>query len=195
MDQLRSTLTCLFADFLIEYQLAQGTTNDSHEKLYAWNPTDDSIACVWIDDKTNKLHSQIYKNQNRACSPRASSLYGNLIYHNHTLFKFGGIRDDDIPRNEYAPRDEAFAFSLDESRWSHTATRIKGEWPHEQYRHKIIKYKEYALIFGGDKRDRDFHLHLWCIDLNTFESQILLHSKILAEVDWRFSYHQTAVVE
>ena len=89
----------------------QATSDDDHNKLYTWNTKDNSVDCVWINSKTNTIQSRNYTHST-SHKPRAKNFYGNLIYHNHKLFKFGGSDKYVTPSNEF------WVFDLDKSKWN-----------------------------------------------------------------------------
>ena len=154
----------------------KGTTNDEHTTLYGWNSLSNLISSVWIDYTTNTVNSKIYKNKNKQCTPNALYGYGNLIYYDKKLFKFGG----GYPKLS----NEFFVFDLTQSMWK--KLHLKGkEIPNARRYHQIIKYKQYAILFGSEKSYTYESYDMWLIDLwfdsnNACHCTKLLDSKIMS---------------
>ena len=90
------------------------------------------------------MRNWCYKNKNKKKKPHATHAHGKLIYFNDKLFKFGG--------GDYRARSNEFScFDLKKSMWNKLKL-ISNEIPQPRFGHKMIKYKHYAIIFGGNNK-------------------------------------------
>lgn len=64
--------------------------------------------------------------------------------------------------------------------------------PKPRFYHKTIKYKHYAIIFGGNEDDDLGYMYdFWFINLNTFQCTKWFDSKIISHIFWDISTHNS----
>ena len=145
--------------------LMRGTVNDEHTILYGWNSADNAIVAVWVDKTTKTIQSKEYKNTNRQCIP---TTYGDLIYYNNTLVRFGGC----------STTNAFFEFDFAQSQWSQVL--FTGNEMPNRYSSldKTIRYKHYAIIVGHNEQNDDAY-GLWILDLKKRQAEKIFSSKIM----------------